>query len=47
MTHQVMEVPASVLKNICADLPCSDVQCENCVSYDPKPGDELILRVIR
>jgi hypothetical protein len=46
MTRQVIEVPASVLKCICVELPCENIQCENCISHNPKPGDELILKVV-
>jgi len=46
MTTQVMKVPAYVLTNICADLTCEGVHCEECVAFKPKPGDQLILMVV-
>lgn len=46
MTNQVMKVPADTLANICVELPCERIQCEECVVFKPKPGDQLILMVV-
>jgi hypothetical protein len=41
----VIEVDASVLSNLCADMPCGGIDCRECASHSLRSGDELVLRV--
>jgi len=41
----VIEVDASVLSNICADMPCGHIDCLKCAAHTLMQGDELVLRI--
>jgi hypothetical protein len=39
------EVDAELLANLCNKISCGIKGCDTCALFDPKPEDEIVLRI--